>query len=228
MNRARSSCSWAVIAAALLIPIQVAAEAPESSPRTASIVRGVQQRYDATTDFTADVLQEMTVASLGKTLTARGTVAFRRPGKLRWQVGDASGQTIVADGTTLWVYLPEEQQVLKAPFQSAFKASTPISFLLGVGRIGDDFDVTAEDAKSEDGLTWMKLVPRQGDGTLGWLRLGVTPKTFDITGAEIHDQLGNTTKLTFSNLKRGVGLADSLFQFKIPDGVDVVEAPIGF
>jgi outer membrane lipoprotein carrier protein len=188
----------------------------------------VQQRYDATTDFTADVLQEMTIASLGKTLSARGTVAFRRPGKLRWHVGDASGQTIVADGTTLWVYQPEEQQVLKAPFQAAFKASTPISFLLGVGRIADDFDVTVDDAKHDDGLSWMKLVPRQGDGTLGWLRLGVAPTTFDITAAEIHDQLGNTTTLTFTNLKRGVGLEDTIFQFEVPDGVDVVEAPIGF
>ena len=195
-----------------------------------NVVRGVQQRYDATTDFTADVTQEMTVASLDKTLTARGTVSFRRPGKLRWQLGDGSGQLIVADGTTLWLYQPDDKQVLKAPFQSAFRASTPISFLLGVGRIADDFDASLDppDTQNGDTLTWLKLIPRQGDGTLGWLRLGVNPKTYDIAAAEIHDQLGNLTKLQFTNLKRGVGLDDKLFVFKIPDGIDVVEAPIGF
>lgn len=201
----------------------------QSPAPVTNVVHGVQARYDATTDFTADVTQEMTVASLGKTLTARGSVSFRRPGKLRWQLGDGSGQLIVADGTTLWLYQPDEKQVLKTPFQSAFRASTPISFLLGVGRITDDFDASLDPADAHDeGLTWLKLVPRQGDGTLGWLRLGVNPKTFDIAAAEVHDQLGNLTKLRFANFKRGVGLDDKLFVFTVPEGVDVVEAPMGF
>jgi outer membrane lipoprotein carrier protein len=201
----------------------------EGGAPVAGLVQKVQQRYDATTDFTADVTQEMTVASLGKTLTAHGTLSYKRPGKLRWQLGDGSSQEIVADGATLWLYQPAEKQVLKAPFQSAFKASTPISFLLGVGRIADDFDVSLDESVPPPvELTWLKLIPRQGDGTLGWLRLGVAPKTFDIAAAEIHDQLGNVTSLRFTNLKRGVGVADSLFHFQVPDGVDVVAAPIGF
>jgi len=206
------------------------AAARPPSPEVARVVREVQQRYDATTDFTADVTQEMTVASLGKTLTAQGTVAFMRPGKLRWQLSDGSGQLIVADGTTLWLYQPEEKQVIKAPFQSAFRASTPISFLLGVGRIGDDFDVSldAESHTGEDPLIWLKLIPRQSDGTVGWLRLGVNPSTYDIATAEVHDQLDNVTRLRFRNLKRDVKLEASLFHFKVPEGVDVVEAPIGF
>jgi outer membrane lipoprotein carrier protein len=206
---------------------------PAPSPAAlATVIRDVQQRYDATADFTADVTQEMTVASLGKTLTASGTVAFKRPGKLRWQIGDGQGQLIVADGTTLWLYQPEERQVLQAPFQSAFRASTPISFLLGVGRLADDFEVTLDPgdgpSAGADGLTWLKLVPRQGDGTLGWLRLGVSTRTHDIAAAEVHDQLGNVSRLRFSNLTRGVGLDDNLFHFQVPDGVDVVAAPIGF
>ncbi len=203
--------------------------APTPSPEAQRIVRAVQQRYDQTSDFTADVTQQMNVASLGKALTARGTIAFMRPGKLRWQLNDGSGQVIVADGKTLWLYQPEEQQVLKAPFQSAFRASTPISFLLGVGRIADDFDVSLDkEAAAAEPLLWLKLIPRQSDGTVGWLRLGVEPKTFDIAAAEIHDQLGNVTHLQFHHLERNVKLDDGLFHFKVPDGVDVVEAPIGF
>ncbi|MBI1817714.1 MAG: outer membrane lipoprotein carrier protein LolA [Deltaproteobacteria bacterium] len=231
MVRARGS--WIVFGMVLLLTStshehESRAESRAEAP-VAGLVQKVQQRYDATTDFTADVTQEMTVASLGKTLTAHGTLSYKRPGKLRWQLGDGNGQEIVADGDTLWLYQPAEKQVLKAPFQSAFKASTPISFLLGVGRISDDFDASLdESAAPPTELTWLKLIPRQGDGTLGWLRLGVAPKTFDIAAAEIHDQLGNVTSLRFTNLKRGVGLADNLFHFQVPEGVDVVAAPIGF
>ena len=35
------------------------------------------------------------------------------------------------------------------------------------------------------------------------------------------------TRLTFTNLRHGVGVPDSTFAFEVPDGVDVVEAPGG-
>ena len=38
-------------------------------------------------------------------------------------------------------------------------------------------------------------------------------------------ELGNVTRLSFSNLKRGVGVDDDKFVFRVPPGVDVVEAP---
>ena len=107
----------------------------------AEVVRRVQERFDATADLSARVDQELVVASAGKTLRAKGTVAFKRPGKMRWHLSDGGTQVIVADGTTLWFYQPDEQQVLTAPFRAAFRSSTPISFLTGVGRLGDDFEV---------------------------------------------------------------------------------------
>ena len=222
---------WFLLSAALMTMAAVTAHA---TPSAELVVREVQKRYEATNDFTADVRQEMTIASLERTLTARGTVSYKKPGRLRWQLEGADGQVIVADGSNLWLYQPEERQVLKAPFESAFRASAPISFLLGVGHIVDDFEFSIEPGGGEpaggtpEPLTWLKLIPRQGDGALGWLRLGVTRHTFDIGIAEIHDQVGNVTRLQFSNMKRNVGLDDGLFRFQVPDGIDVVEAPIGF
>src|ERR1043166_10325843 len=71
------------------------------------VVRKVQERYDATHDLTADVTQEMTIASLGKTTTAHGAVVFKKPGKMRWELTDGEPQVIVADGTTVWLYQPK-------------------------------------------------------------------------------------------------------------------------
>ena len=45
---------------------------------------------------------------------------------MRWTLTEGVSQVIVADGKTLWFYEPDEQQVLKAPFQNAFRSSTPI------------------------------------------------------------------------------------------------------
>ena len=195
-----------------------------AAPAFADVVDKVQARYDQTKDFTANVQQELVMASAGKTMKASGKVAFKKPGKMRWTLTEGVSQVIVADGKTLWFYEPDEQQVLKAPFQNAFRSSTPISFLTGVGRLKSDFDVKVEDGGG--GPLRLRLQPR-GDSDLGALILTVDPTSYDIVGAEVTDPIGNITKLQFSDLHRNVGLSDDAFHFEAPPGVDVVEAPIG-
>ncbi len=191
------------------------------------IVRKVQARYDATTDFTADVRQEMTITSMGKTTTAQGTVAFKKPGKMRWELTQGDPQVIVADGKTLWLYQPKEQQVLKTPFDAAFKGSTPISFLTGVGHIDEDFEVSL-DGESPDGQRlYLMLLPRRDSQSVGRLRLEVGRDTGTIYGAEIHDPLGNVSHLHFDRVQQNVGVPDDRFVFQVPPGVDVITAPLG-
>jgi outer membrane lipoprotein carrier protein len=144
---------------------------------------------------------------------------------MRWMLQNDEPQVIVADGTTLWFYQPEERQVLKAPFRAAFRSTTPVSFLTGVGRIDDDFNVTLEGRNERE--IYLQLVPKRDGGEIGRLKLTVDAATFDIVAAEVRDPLGNLTRLRFTDLQRNGGLADSLFQFEVPPGVDVVEAPIG-
>jgi outer membrane lipoprotein carrier protein len=196
-----------------------------------AIVKKVQERYDTTRDFTADVTQEMTIASLGKTTTARGTVAFKKPGKMRWDLTQDEAQVIVADGTTLWLYQPKERQVLKAPFDAAFRSSTPISFLTGVGRLTQDFEVSLDSESSGAGadaeVLYLMLVPRHDGAAVGRLRLTVARDSGEIRGAEIHDPLGNVSRLRFEHIQRNLDLPDDRFVFQVPPGVDVVSAPIG-
>jgi outer membrane lipoprotein carrier protein len=199
--------------------ITIAAEADD-------IVARVQARYDATHDFTAKVIQKLRVASLDKTLTSEGTVAFKKPGRMRWEFKEDDPQIIVADGKTLWFYKPQEQQVFKAPFDAAFRSSTPISFLTGVGRIAQDFDVTLNGESVDGKLLYLQLVPKRAGGDVGVLRLRVTRDSADIRGAEVYDPLGNVSILEFEDLQRNLDLPDDRFEFEVPPGVDVISAPI--
>lgn len=189
------------------------------------VVRKVQARYDATRDFTADLTQEMTVASLGKTVASHGTIAFKKPGRFRLELTDEAAQTVVADGVTLWLYQPAENQVLKAPFDAAFRSSTPISFLTGVGRIATDFEPSLDGEDAASNVVYLKLVPRRAAGDVGMLRLAVDRDDFDIRGADIQDPLGNVSRLRFDRLRRNTGIPDDRFAFRVPPGVDVINAP---
>ena len=213
-----------VLLVCLLAGMLVAAE--RRGVEVQKIVQKVQERYDSTRDFTAKVTQEMTIASLGKTTAAQGTVAFKKPGKMRWELDHDAPQVIVADGSTLWLYQPKEHQVIKAPFDDAFRSTTPISFLTGVGNIAQDIDMSLEGASANGGLVYLMLVPRRDSATLGKLRLTVASDSGEIRGAEIFDPLGNVSRLQFSDIRRNQNLPDKDFVFEVPPGVDVITPPI--
>ena len=212
----------AFLAAGVALMSVASAKATPVAPKVADVIRKLQARYDATKDFTADFTQTVEAVTLGKPLQSTGQVYFKRPGRMRWEFLEPEKQTIVADGTLLWVYQPEHHQVLKTPFRAAFQSATPISFLLGVGQLRNDFDATLLSTGVD--VVRLKLVPKR-EHEIGVLVLDVGPQTYDILAAEVTDPLGNVTRLSFSNLKRDVGLDDSPFTFTIPPGTDVVEPP---
>jgi outer membrane lipoprotein carrier protein len=186
-----------------------------------TVVQKLQARYDSTAGFRADFTQEVESATLGQKVAARGQVYFRKPGRMRWEFVEPE-QLMVSDGKIFWLYQPSEKQVLKAPFQSAFQSNTPVSFLLGIGRIDQDFTVSLT---SETQETYsLRLLAKKDPEAIGSLDLEVTTKTFDIIQATITDPLGNTTRLWFSNIDRKIPLKDTFFLFTIPPGVDVVDA----
>ena len=212
-----------LIAAAVLPAALAAALAWAAAPNVDEVVRKLQERYDQTTDFTADFSQSVDVETIGQKLEATGRVSYKKPGRMRWEFLKPDEQTIVADGETLWVYQPAQQQVMKAPFTEAFQSAMPVSFLFGIGRLTKDFTPTLASADPE--RLRVRLEPKD-ESDIGELVLDVDPKTYDVRAAQVTDPLGNITRLEFKNLKRGVGLPDSTFVFKVPDGVDVVEPPV--
>ncbi len=215
----------AIVLAGLGVSALAATEAAPAET-VEQIVARVQARFDEAADLRADVAQEVVIAALDRTVSATGSVVFKRPGKMRWDLTGDEAQIIVADGETVWFYQPADEQVLKAPLVSVFRSSTPVSFLTGVGRIADDFDV---ELLSRDADTIRLLLePKRSNGDLGRLELAVGAASADIVEARVTDPVGNVTILKFSNLRRNTGVGDQVFAFEVPPGVDVIEAPLGY
>ena len=189
------------------------------------VVRKVQDRYDQTQNFAADFTQEMRIEAGGQVIKSSGKVWFQRPGRMHWEYVAPEKQTIIADGTTLWIVQPADNQVLKAPLQNAFESRTPVSFLLGVARIEKDFRATLL-SPGDEGRLRLQLDPAKAeDGAVGSLILDVAPDTYDVEAATIRDPLGNTTRVALVDVKRNGGVDESLFRFERPSGMDVIEAP---
>lgn len=193
-------------------------------PDPATIVRKLQERYDETRTFRATVRQEMRVKSIDVSDVSEGTVVFKKPGKMRWDFQTPRAQEIVSDGTLLWIYQPDDRQVLKAQFRAAFVSTTPVSFLLGVGRITDDFRPEADKRGCTADRLYVSLASKSG-ADVGRLAFGVDRATYDIVEATVTDPLDNVTTLGFSAITRNVDVPDATFEFTPPAGVDVITPP---
>ena len=184
------------------------------------IVKKLQTRYDSTAGFSATFTQEVESATLGQKVESRGTVVFKKPGRMRWEFTEPR-QTLVSDGQFFWFYQPAENQVIKTPFRQAFSTTTPASFLLGVGQLEKDFAI-ALTAETKDAYQ-LRLTSKEDPEAIGALELTVNAQTFDIEQTIMTDPLGNVTRLRFLNIDRAASIQDEVFHFSIPAGVDVVE-----
>jgi len=188
------------------------------------VVKKLQTRYDSTTGFRADFTQEVESATLGQKVEAHGKVFFKKPGRMRWEFVEPE-QLLVSDGKFFWLYQPKEKQVIKTPFAQAFRSNSPASFLLGVGRITQDFTPSLQEQNVK--TYTLRLTPKKDPEAIGLLDLEIDAKTFDILQATIIDPIGNTTRVRFSNIDRKGSLDESLFRFTVLPGVDIVDTPSG-
>ena len=79
---------------------------------------------------------------------ATGTMQFSRPGKFRWEYDKPFEQTIVSDGTRVWLYDKDLNQVTVRRFDRAL-GSSPAALLAGSNeidpRVEDDHTRRADD-----------------------------------------------------------------------------------
>lgn len=70
------------------------------------------------------------------------------------------------------------------------------------------------------GLQWVAATPKHREGQLNQVRVGFRRE--QLAGLEILDSFGQRSVLTFDKLQLNTGLPAASFQFKPPQGADLV------
>jgi len=190
------------------------------------LAASLQKKYDGISDFSADFIHSYEGGVLRKTVTERGHLLIKKPGKMRWEYTVPEQKTFVSDGMKMYSYIPRDKQVIVASVPPQDQATTPTMFLAGKGNLTRDFSPSLVDlpAGMPSGSRALKLVPKTRQQDYDWLILVVDPETLNLRGLVTVDAQGGKSSFSFSNLKQNVGLTDKEFTFKIPRGVDVVTA----
>jgi outer membrane lipoprotein carrier protein len=143
---------------------------------------------------------------------------------MRWDY-TTPHQKLISDGHTLWFYQSDEKQVLTSDLSSVLKERAPLAFLAGEGDLSRDFSfLNLKESVSQKVETYVvELTPKEPLATFSKLILTVDKGTFTVLQADVLDGLGNVTRTRFMNIKTNVGLSDSLFQFIVPRGAEVIK-----
>jgi outer membrane lipoprotein carrier protein len=170
-------------------------------------------------NLTADFKQ--TVLSEDKQVLQQssGTVAISRPGKFSWIYTTPYEQQIIADGSELWIYDVDLDQVTVKPMESGL-ASAPIMILMKQNEINSDF--TVNEVGQRKFLYWVELEPNSTE--LEYSRVYIGLENNVVKAMELRDSFGQSTQIVFENLRQNVVHDPKVFQFTPPEGVDVFGA----
>ncbi len=211
----------------LLIVAAVAAvaQAQEKKPESAAtVVARVQKYYDATRDLRAKFDQQLESPSRAPS-KASGEVWLKKPGKMRWDYATPEKKLMVSDGSTLWVYQPDDEQAYKQDLRgNALPAQ--VSFLLGEGKLDKEFDasITKIDGLGPDELA-LKMVPKVGTTAYRYIVFVVDEKSGQVKKTIIYGQDGSTNKLSFADVQQNKGVDDGKFRFSPPSGTHILKPP---
>jgi len=209
--------------AALLVSLALVVAAPaarQASPSADQLAKQLQAHYDQVKDFQSDFTQTFRGVALPQQTTERGKVFVKKPYKMLWTYTAPEKKELVADGIQFWDYRPIDKVVLVQPLPKEGQASTALLFLAGRGNLTRDF-TTSMPATQPEPEWHLALVPKSAQADFTSLVVHVDRKTLALRGLVKTDETGTWT-YRFQNLKENVGLADKMFIFTPPPGVEVI------
>lgn len=205
-----------VLLTILILPASLFAETSDQQALDA-----IQSQYEKILTFEADFTQRSYVKMMNQTQDVKGRVQIKKPGKMRWVYGAPDTQILISNETTLWLYVPDEEQATKVPVESIYSSNTPALFLAGKGKLTHAFDV--ESVSQEDKNILVTLVPKSAEQGLARLVLQADKKNFQITGSTVYDKLGNKTEIRFNRIQVNHEIPEEQFQLKTPPGVEILD-----
>jgi outer membrane lipoprotein carrier protein len=148
-----------------------------------------------------------------------GVMHIRRPGMFHWAYWEPYAQTLISDGVNLWIYDEDLEQVSIRDISNMIEES-PAAILGGEIDINAHYIVIEMD--TDDGNEWIELTPRDVESQYSSIQLGF--KQAQLYSMILLDHLGQTSVIKLLDTKRNNALNIELFQFTVPEGIDVIDS----
>jgi outer membrane lipoprotein carrier protein len=162
--------------------------------------------------FEANFSQRVIDVDGKELMKGKGKVHLSHPSLIRWHALEPDENLLVSDGTTLWMYNIDLEQVTASPAKQAID-STPFALLASHDdALWSHYKVT----KTADAYV---IEPIEQQGQVKQLSLFFKDKQF--SQLVIEDLSRQKSEFTFNQSRSNQPVAKTLFSFTIPQGVEL-------
>lgn len=228
-----------------MLPVSRASETTqESGASVKSLVQLLEQHYRHPRTLRAVFLERYSEGQKQARLES-GTVYFKRPGRMRWEYESPEKKLFLADGKTVWFYVPYDHTVTKAPAKESSDWRTPLALLTGkveLSRLCSRVDLIEQKGVPATHVILRCLpkgekktpLPAQaessspaagppGEVDFTEVLLEMDKSSGELARIEIRQPGGIELEYRFGDWLEDIPLADDMFRFQVPVGVAVVD-----
>ncbi len=190
------------------------------------IAEQMKAKQDSIKDFSATMVIATELG--GKSEMAKAKIMNKMPDKSRIEYlepAEMAGQLMVNDGKTIWSYDPKKNEVTRMDMPEISKPSEQ-DYTQSIKELLNQTDISYQGTENFEGRSVyiIKASPRNGSMFMGirysmlvdsenWMPLKI--EMFDK-----NDKL--MTSIEYRDIKFNTGIPDSEFEFKVPEGANVV------
>jgi outer membrane lipoprotein carrier protein len=192
-----------------------------------AIAQAVDNRYNHLRTLQAEFTE--TYRGAGIERTESGSLWLKKPGKMRWEYRSPKEKLFLSDGKDAWFYLPGDRQVRRSSVKKLDDLRSPLGFLLGKTRLEKELDglsAAPDVTPTTAGNVVLRGVPKAMADRVNEVVLEITPD-YHIARIQFEEADDSVTEYRFSEQKQNAGIADQLFRFSPPAGVEVVDGDFG-
>ena len=167
--------------------------------------------------LSSDVLQLIVESDGGILEETKIQMRLKKPNRFYWETIDPFPELIVTNGATLWNYQPDLEQVTIEDWNSD-DSELAAQLLNGeTDNLSDEYYIVvinSEETKS------FELSPKMNDNIYNTVSITFINDILDMI--HLDGKSGEQTVWQFNNLVMNSPIADSLFEFIIPNDIDVI------
>jgi outer membrane lipoprotein carrier protein len=198
----------------------------QAQDQTDAILARAQAAYARVTTTKATFDQTINNEMTGTTAVSHGELIQEQPNRLSVTFTEPAGDRIVADGKSLWVYVPSATpgQVMKMPLGS--NGTGAIDFVQQfVHAPRQHFDVTLGTADTSVGhpAHTLMLVPKEEGSSITKATVWVDDDDGVIRQFVVTDGTGATRHVRLTTIEFNVPVQKATFAFKPPPGIKIVD-----
>lgn len=177
-------------------------------------IQALRDLLQPITSLRAEFTQQITDSEGFKLEASEGLFEVAQPAKMRWHVIQPMEQQIISDGSILWIYDPDLEQVIIQPFNQDLAATPAVLFSGDLDQLDRAYFVR------EESSGFFTLTPERAGSLFNRMQIQFVdqqPLSISLT-----DNLEQTTTIKFTALQLNPVIRADRFIFDVPADIDVI------